>query len=292
MQTFFHHDTEPSLVDGRAVFHHLTKGFVVLDDAGEARCRLVDDVTIRNDLESTAPPAGPEWYRVLSDEPRLLRLIDRLADPLAPADAVLDPVAEAFGTEVERRPDGRYRLDDRGGATVAMVTPQGGERERACELITPPIDRDHRTRLEALLAPARRLGFVVPDEAAVHIHLDAAPFRSAAGVAALVEMFATDRDDLWRTIGTNPRCRRLAPLPAELVEAVGSPGFSARPWPEVLELLRSLPLTKYSDCNLVNLRDATIGKDTVEMRILPGAADADSILDGVAELRRRLPTLA
>lgn len=286
VEAFFHQDTELSLVKGRPVFHHLSRGFEVSDHQGAPVCRLVDDMTIQNELRADAP-ALDGWFRILSDEPRLLRLIDRLATPSAPADTVLDPVATAFGVTVERGPEGRYRLNDVSGATVAMVAPQGGEGERVCELVTPPITRDHAEALDNMLATARELGSTIPDEAAVHVHLDAEPFRSSAMLARLVTVFSADRRELWQALGTNPACRRLAALPVELVEGVGRPGFSDQPWEQTLHWLKQLELTKFSDCNLVNLRDRAPGKDTVELRILPGALHADQVMQGVTELQRR-----
>ncbi len=282
----FHHDTEPSLVKGRPVFHHLSRAPEVVLETGATICRLVDDVTIRSDLNREAGPRAG-WYRILSDEPRLLRLVEQLADPDAPADEVLEPVAEAFGVKVERLPDDRFRVEDTSGATVAIAAPQGGDRERVCEVITPPISSDHEVRLEELLAPAKELGLTVPAEAAVHVHLDAGPFRSATAVRALVGLFADDRDELWQTLGTNRNCRRLGPLPEELVAGVSAPGFTDRPWPEVATWLASLPLSKFSDCNLTKLARPGTPVDTVELRNLPGSIGGGAVMAGVETLKRR-----
>lgn len=282
----FHHDTEPSLVKGRPVFHHLTRAAEVVSDTGAIICRLVDDVTIRSDLDRDAGPRAG-WYRILSDEPRLLRLIEQLADPEAPADEALDPVAEAFGVKVDRLPDDRFRVDDVSGATIAIAAPQGGERERVCEVITPPISSDHEARLEEILAPAKELGLTVPTEAAVHVHLDAGPFRSAPALQALVGLFADDRDELWQTLGTNRNCRRLGPLPEELVAGVAAAGFCDRPWSDVAAWLASLPLSKFSDCNLTKLAKPGTPVDTVELRNLPGVIGGGAIMAGVETLKRR-----
>lgn len=286
VRTIFHHDTEPSLVKDRPIFHHLTRGFEVTTETGAVLCRLVDDMTIQRNLDQACPPARGS-YRILSDEPRLLRLIEQQADAGAPADEVLEPVAEAFGVKVDRLPGDKFRLDDLSGATVAIVAPQGGERERVSELITPPISANHKQRLEDLLAPARALGFSVPAEAAVHVHLDAGPFRSANAVRRLVEVFADDRAELWHALGTNRLCRRLGALPDELIAGVAEPGFDDRPWSEVSEWLQGLPLTKFSDCNLTNLVAANPRNDTVEIRVLPGSIEAAPILDGIDLVRRR-----
>lgn len=282
----FHHDTEPSLVKGRPVFHHLSRGYEVVDRGGALQCRLVDDMTIQSDLDPSCGPE-PDSYRVLSDEPRLLRLVEQLADPAADSGRVLEPVADVFGVQVDRLDGRKFRLDDNSGSTVAMVAPQGGQRERVCEVITPPLSANHHRRLEQLLAPARSLGFFVPVEAAVHVHLDAGPFRSAAALRKLVRVFSNDRDQLWKVVGTNAHCRRLGALPDELTAGVAEAGFDNKPWNEVAAWLRSLPLTKFSDCNLTSLGAIRPRLDTVEIRILPGSIAAEPILTGLAEIRRR-----
>ena len=274
VRRFFHTDSEPSLVPGMDHFIHLTQGFAVEDADGRPLARLVDDITIRHDLDPQAPPR-PGWYRIISDEPRLMRLTHRLADPLAPLHTVLDPLAEAFGVRAEHV-DGVVRVDDGEGATVAMGAPLPGERERPCEVITPPIDHDHRARLEELLAPARQLGFTVPAEAAVHLHVDAEPLRDVHTFANLVRLFSAWRGRLREALGTNPRCRRLAPLPTAVVELVRD-GVPHR-WPDLCAAVSGLGLTKFADVNLTALVAPRAVKDTVEIRCLPGSIDADAVL--------------
>ena len=286
IRTIFHHDTEPSLVKGRPVFHHLTTGFEVLDPSGSLRCRLVDDVTIQTDLDSAAVPS-PGWFRILSDEPRLLRLAEQLTDPESDPTEWLKPLADVFGVTVEPLEGLKFRVDDESGATVAIAAPQGGQRERVTEVITPPLSTDHANQLASLLRPAAQLGFTVPAEAAVHVHLDAEPFRSSAALARMVMAFSADRDELWSTLGTNPACRRLGPLPQALIDGVQAPGFADQPWGQTEAWLKTLPLSKYSDCNLLSLQRRPSLVDTVELRTLPGSLDPASILEGVAELRRR-----
>jgi hypothetical protein len=133
---------------------------------------------------------------------------------------------------------------------------------------------------------------VVPVEAAVHVHFDGAVFRDAGRFGRLVELFATRRHELRRSFGTNPRCRLLGPLPGELVELVRSQGFDQRPWHEIDRALRSIPLSKYCDVNLRNLRDRPRGKDTVEVRILAGQIDTDAIIGQVEHLQELLAGLA
>src|SRR5262249_45677523 len=139
-------------------------------------------------------------------------------DPAGPLCAALDGPARLWGTRVERIGD-VFRLDDPGGATIALAAPQGGERERPCEVITPPLNNDHRSVLDGLLVAARELGFTVPAEAAVHMHVDGDPFRRAPALANVIRLFAHWREPLHTVFRTNPGCRRLAALPAPLVAA-------------------------------------------------------------------------
>jgi hypothetical protein len=148
-----------------------------------------------------------------------------------------------------------------------MPLPAG--RERPCEIITPPLETDHAAALERLLAPARELGFTVPREAAVHLHVDGAPFRRPEAFANVVRLFGHWREQLWSALGTNPACRRLAPLPDTLLELVEAGDDAAA---------RATGLTKYADVNLTQLVTARPLRDTLEVRILPGAIDGPSIV--------------
>lgn len=270
----FHTDSEPSLVPGMGHFLHLTQGFEIVTSHGEPLCTLVDDVTITEDLDAQAPPRAG-WFRILSDEPRLLRLIAHLADPGAPLGAVLDPVAAVFGVSSESVGDA-VRLDDLAGSTVALAAPLRGERERPCEIVTSPLIADHAEALDALLAPARDLGFAVPVEAAVHLHVDAAPFRTVTAFCNVVRLFGHWREALWRELETNPACRRLSPLPAALLELVERPWEELGGWPALQVAARATGLTKFFDVNLTKVLADRPDRHTLEVRILPGSLDADA----------------
>jgi hypothetical protein len=268
----WHADSEPSLVPELGRFRHLTQGFEVRRPGGELLVTLVDDVTLRDDLDPTATPR-PGWYRVLTDDPRLLSLLARRCDPGAGLADVLAPAAALWGGPVGQI-DGVYRLDDARGATIALAAPQGSERERPCELVTPPLTDHHGRRLEELLGPARELGFTVPREAAVHLHVDGAPFRNPRALANVVRLFAHWREPLRALVATNPACRRLAALPAALVAAADA----GAGWDELRAAARSGELTKFFDVNLTQLFAERPIRDTVEIRILPGAITAADIL--------------
>ena len=234
-------------------------------------CTLVDDITIVADLDPKAP-APPGWHRILTNDPRLLRLLARHSDPRGPLGTSLDVVAALWG-ETPEQLGSVWRLDS-AGETVALAAPAGAERERPCEVVTPPYAADHAERLAELLEPARRLGFTVPAEAAVHLHLDGAPFREAAALANVVRLFAHWREPLRQLLGTNPRCRRLAPLPAALVAVVeGTPDLA-----EITAAAATGGLTKFFDVNLTQLLKERPLRDTLEVRILPGAIETADVV--------------
>ena len=271
----WHQDSEPSLVPPLGRFLHLTQGFEVRRASGDVLCTLVDDVTIVADLDPVAA-AAPGWHRVLTDDPRLLRLLAVHSDPAGPLETSLDAAASLWGVTVEQHGN-VLRLDSQ-GATIALATPSGGERERPCEIVTPPFASDHETALEELLGPARELGFTVPVESAVHVHLDGGPFREPSALANVIRLFGWWREPLRELFGTNPQCRRLAALPDELVEvASGTPTAQ-----QLREAAARGRLTKFFDVNLTQLlRDDPL-RDTIEVRILPGALLGAQVVESAA----------
>lgn len=283
---FLHADSEPSKVPGQPVFHNLTQGFAAVDARGQERARTVDDITIREDLDADAAPK-PGWWRIVSDDRRMLHLARRHGRSDDGPGGVLRPLAALFGVDVESLPGDVLRVRDPDGMPVALGTGLPGERERVCELVTPPLgpfpDRQSaHSALDALLAPARELGFVIPREAAVHVHLDAAPLRDAAVLQAFVRRMAPLGAALRARVGTNPHCRRLGAWPAALLEAVETPGFASLPWPAAAAGLQQVGLSKYLDLNLRNVVHEIPGKPTFELRVLPGALSAGPVLDGLA----------
>ena len=333
----FHTDSEPSLVPGMGHFWHLTPAWEVSDAHGAPVASFVDDITIADDLRRehgearagraapvTAPAArdphlpapspaaaetpsspesgepSPDLWRVLSDDPRLLRLVADHSDPAAPVAQSLDAAARLFGTDVEVV-GGVRRLRDRSGASIAMAAPLAPGRERPCEIVTAPLTVDHQAALEALLRPARELGFTVPVEAAVHLHVDGAPFRSAHAFANLVRLFGHWRGALHELLETNPACTRLAPMPPALLALVeeeaaawaavtsgartdadadattAGGAASAERWHRLQQAAARTGLLKYMDVNLTALLTDAPVRDTVEVRILPGSLSASAI---------------
>lgn len=277
----FHPQAEPSTVVGTPVFENLTLGFMVEDAHGNVVGQCVDDLTLQDDLDRNRPPL-PGWYRIVSDDVRLLRLTSIHADPTAPLDEVLRPIAALFGEEVQKGDDGMVRVSDAAGASIAIGARLPGERERACEVITPPIETDHLERLEVLLGLARDLDFGIPAEGATHLHFDAARLCSARAVSNLVTLLAAHGEILKDMVGTNPRCRRLGAMPTEMCELVAAPDFASLDWPEAKAKLQALGLTKYCDFNLQNLVHDAPGKHTFEVRILPASLAGETIVRAAA----------
>lgn len=244
----------------------------------------VDDLTLQHDLIRSAPPALG-WYRIASDDLRLLRLIQEVADPEAGQAEVLAPLARLFGTVLVEGPGGMTRVDDRSGASVAVAAPLPGERERPCELVTAPLPLDRaadgleaRPGLDAYLREARRLGFTAPQEGATHLHFDATPFQSPCAFAALVLTLAERGEALKASLGPNPHCRRLGPWPQALLEVVREPGFAELSWTQACARVGSTGLSKYCDFNLLNVIGGHPMLNTVEIRVLPVHLEAAPIL--------------
>ena len=233
---------------------------------------------MQGDLQRAAPPL-PGWYRILSDDRRLLHLIMAQTDPDLPLPQVLDSLAALFGTRVVAGPEGIMKVEDQAGASVAMAAPLPGERERPCELVVAPLEEEQEERWEAMLEVARRLEFTVPLEGATHLHFDGAPFQDSARFAALVDLLDRQGEALKERFGVNPNCRRLGPWPQGLVELTRTPEFSRLPWERACQQLRNLRLSKYCDFNLLNLVGGHPELTTLEVRVLPSHLQAAPIAE-------------
>lgn len=281
VRPFFHPQSELSAVPDTPVFENLTLGFEALDAADAPIARCVDDLTLVDDLDHERPPL-PGWFRVISDDTRFLNLVMRHGRADAFTLEAVAPIADLYGTTPDQFPGGTVRVVDRNGSPICIATPLPGERERPCEIVTPPLAHDHGPRLDALLAPARDLGFTLPKESATHIHFDGAVFRNPRAFRNLVRLVETWAPALKSLVDTNPRCRRLGAWPAELHTVVESPDFVDQPWPAAQESLKELGLTKYCDVNVKNIVHDIPDKPTIEIRILPGMRDTQPILEAAA----------
>jgi len=274
---FWHPQVEPSLVPGMKVFHNLTPGFRITDDQGRHLADCVGDLTISQQLNRNCP-SKEGWFRILSDDLRLLHLIARHAERKQHSlSEILQPIADLFGTELHRLDD-VIRVEGAYHHPVALGSGLPGERERVTEVVTGILADDRQQRLEVLLQPARELGFTIPLESATHIHFDGGAFENPCSFANLAELLHRYRLPLRFLFRTNPNCVRLGTWPEDFLPFLRSDDFSQLTWEEVQTCLREMGLSKFCDCNVRNLVFDIPGKKTIEIRILPGLIEATPVL--------------
>ena len=211
VETFFHRQLEPDVTNQRRIFHNLTKGFKVVNDEKQWICSVVDDLTLQNDFDKNIAPLEG-WYRVISDDSRLLRLVEHHCNPDEPTAVLLEPIAELYRSRVTDFQSLR-RVCDSDGQAIVAAAPYPGERERATELISAPIDSNHFEIINGLLTTASDLGFQPAKEAATHIHFNGEEFKSATCLSRLILFFARHRKALMSYLRTNPENVRIAGQP-------------------------------------------------------------------------------
>ena len=276
VKTVFYPQSEPSKAAGIQVFENLVLGFDVSDASGGRIALCVDDLTIISDLDFHTK-SKPGWYRIISDDARLLELVMAHCNPHEHQRIVLQPLAKLFGSELQKDDSDLYKVSDRQKRSVAIAASLPGERERVCEIITPPIEEQHEEVLSRLLNYAVELKFSVPKEAAVHIHFDAKKLKNARTICRMVDVFDLHGTKFKKMVKSNPHCRRLGALSPKLVQQCRQPGFAKIGWKPARKKLETLDVSKYTDFNFFNLINETPGKDTFEIRILPGSLDAKEI---------------
>ncbi|MEO1431189.1 MAG: amidoligase family protein [Cyanobacteria bacterium J06633_8] len=281
VRRIFYPQSEPSKVPGKPLFHNLTLGFEALDEKGNLIAKCVDDLTLQDDLNKSHPSKAG-WYRIVSDDTRFLQLIIAQANPQQSKAEVLKPIADLFGTVIEQGAGAMVRVADNTGLPIAIAASLPGERERPCELITPPITTNHLEQLEVILHAARLLNFNIPIEGATHIHFDALPLCSANVFANLVNLFNARGENLKRLVATNPYCRRLGSWDLDLLKLVNESGFRKLSWEEAVSKIAKLELSKYCDFNLKNLIHPIPNKFTFEARIFPAWLYARPIVEAAA----------
>lgn len=289
IRRIFYPQSESSQIPGRPILENLTLGFEVRDAQQQQVAQCVDDLTLQADCDRTCSPQ-PGWYRIVGDDVRLLQIVSRLSDANLPLAEVLQPVATTLGLDLQQGPEGMVKLADEVGPPIAIAVPLPGERERPCELITPPLTFDQLPRLASYLQAARQLGFFAPVEGATHLHFDGAPLCSAPAIRNLVNLFWAYGPTLKWLVGSNPGCQRLGLWPAELLALVQDPAWADLAWEQAREQLKTIPLTKYCDFNLKNLVYAPRHKHTFEIRILPVYLELPpllAVIDLMADLLNR-----
>jgi hypothetical protein len=277
VRRFFHPQSEPSKVPNMPVFENLTLGFEVFDVQGDLIVKCVDDLTLQRDCLTNMPPKSG-WYRIVSDDRRLLELVRQQCNASDSIIEVLNPIAQLFRTELQYGEGNMVKAVDSNNLPIAIASPLPGERERPCEIITPPLKQDYLNYLENLLNTALNLGFSIPHEGAIHIHFDAEALADTRVFMNLVNLFWTYGDNLRQLVGSNSNCQRLGKWHISLWELVNDSYFPLLSWQEAKAELMKLPLTKYCDFNLKNIVYSLSDKYTFEVRIFPVWLDAESII--------------
>jgi hypothetical protein len=277
---FWHPQVEPTKIPGTPLFHNLTQGFSVLDAQGKKIAHTVGDLTIQKQLNRNIS-ALPGWVRIVSDDLRLLLLTARNASPINDLSTMLSPIADLFGTKTKKH-DQIVRVEDEFQSSIVLGAPMPGERERVCEVVSGILENPTLKDVNTLIAPAKKLGFLIPIESATHIHFCAKPLQNAHTLRSLIHLLHGYRWVLRSILHTNPHCIRLGSWPEELFHTIEQPDFLSSSWEQVQQKIRPLPLTKFCDFNIKNLIHGFTNKNTFELRILPGLMESEPVLEAVS----------
>lgn len=283
--------------DGRRIYR-LSPAARVVDDDGQVLLSFVDDVTLREDLARDERTGAGGSFRAVMDDVRLAAHVERFAwgEALTP-EAVLAPILESWpaalghpGAWGAKHPAHRALVDPYGHVLGVVCEPEP-ERERVCEVVTRPLSRGERFEVAGrVLETAERLGFSIPREAALHVHVDAAPWRSAASLSALMRCLNERREDLFETFETNPACRKLAPfddalmaVAREVLEHVERAGVEPD-FEDFASELRFIGVQKYTDVNLQGVVNRFPKQPTLEVRFLSMSLDARKVAARVEQV--------
>ena len=268
----FHPQAEPIHIPNNPIFENLTLGFKIYSPSDELIALCLDDLTLQADLDKAERPKD-DWYRIVSDDSRLLQLVACQVDAELPINNVLIGIADLYHTSVQSDNSGMKRVVDLTNQTITIAAPLPGERERACELVTAPIKNHHQDQLNTLLNIAKSLNFTIPCEGATHLHFEAFEFHSAHIIRNIVNLFGSYDKLLMVLFKTNAKCIRLGKWHQSIFELVEQPRFPTLSWEQVKDEFKRLPLTKYCNYNLINIIHDIQEKPTFEVRILPSTLD-------------------
>lgn len=283
---FFHADSEPSKVPHQPLFYHLTPAFEVRDAQGKWVVRCVDDVTLRTGLNPQAP-AQEGWYRIVSDDARLIGLIQQNTSADAPLAESLSAVGTLFATKPVKNEGNVYRVATLANEPIALAAPMPGERERACELITAPLPyNNYSETLAIVLQEAKNLGFLLPKEGASHLHFDGDAFTSASVLAPLMQRLHLQRLSLRQQLNTNPHCTRVGGWSDAMIQTINADDFCTLSWQQARQRLADQTVSKYCDFNIRNLVYPQPDKHTFEVRILPSCLEIELFRHWIAVLHK------
>ena len=272
VKRIFHPQAEPIHIPNNPIFENLTLGFKIYSPSDELIALCLDDLTLQADLDKAERPKD-DWYRIVSDDSRLLQLVACQVDAELPINNVLTRIADLYHTTVQSDNSGMRRVVDLTNQTITIAAPLPGERERACELVTAPIKNHHQDQLNTLLNIAKSLNFTIPCEGATHLHFEAFEFHSAHIIRNIVNLFGSYDKLLMALFKTNAKCIRLGKWHQSIFELVEKPCFPTLSWQQVKDEFKQLPLTKYCNYNLINIIHEIQDKPTFEVRILPSTLD-------------------
>jgi Putative amidoligase enzyme len=271
----FYPQSEVDTQKKSAGYETLTLAFKVTDRDGNWFATFADDITLNADINKNIKGESG-WYRILTTEKVTRDLASRQCNASDALDSVLLPLAELFGTNQIIGSDEMHIVDSH-SATVAVALPLAGDRQRACEIITCPLESGHREVLDLVIENALSEGFILPREGAIHIHFDGARFLSPPAFRNLVVIFHRYRLLLKEQFKTNAHCTRLGPWPTDFLTLVGSDRFLTLNWEQAKSELDSTSIQKWCDFNVLNLIERFSQKCTFEVRILPSVLNAELI---------------
>ncbi len=267
----FKYHGQGTLPDGRPDCHLTPAARVMV--RGKWLASVVDDPTIINELLPNA-----EQMRIArTDDVRLAAWIERHCP------GTFGALMKTFSaTEDENG------FVDPWGLPLVRWHHVSAQRARVCEVVLRPMKgKELAATLRQVMKLATSLNFTVPDEAAIHAHFDAAPFRSTAALRRLVLEWTKQRPVLLRKFEPNPRCRKLGPFPADVVR-VADLATDALEFDTLAAGLLLGGLHRAVDLNLLGLVERYPKQPTIEVRCLPGSLDPDATLSRVAHAREFL----
>ncbi len=148
--------------------------------------------------------------------------------------------------------------------------------ERVAELVTAPF---HRSDLGALADVVRLIGAIdgvtLPDTAALHVHLDGAPFLEARALMRLIDLFTAEAAALAERVRMPSGLRRAQPLPPALRDAL----HDAMRVEDVQATLRQHIPGRGFALNLYNLAAGEPDKLTVELKIAGATLDPAQVIE-------------
>lgn len=147
--------------------------------------------------------------------------------------------------------------------------------ERVAELVTPPLLRDQLPVVADVVAFIGAIdGVTIPETAALHVHVDGAPFLDPASLLRLVDLYTAREDQLKTAMRTPSGLRRAQALPPELRPALAAAKTTA----DLQAALRAHVLTRGHALNLYNLAAGEPHKLTVELKIAGSTLDPGQVV--------------